>query len=541
MDTKKDIGKVFKDQFKDFEQTPGVDTWDKIVSGLDGGKKRPVAIFWLTGVGALLLVLIGISIFTTGNTPTVTTIENDSTYAVETATFPDNQNTSTTSENTLVTSSSEPERQVNTTVLTQTESSQNSENTIVQTQQAGIDKQQATGHNITRSQDDDAYTAQKETKTTIAYTAGHNPLHTSNLRTTVQRNNPSYTRKEDDKGIFNINQKATNAFDLRQKNEAILKAQYNNTIKQELEEAIAIQYKEAGEAYKQWITQQELEKVQALKKYKQDSLLAASQGITTAINAVEKVKKTRLPITAEERAIKREAAITYKWGVSPYISSINYGSLTKGSSIDNRQENNPREAISTTGYGIKLEFALSEKSSIRAGFGIAPLRYQTDNFQINISNNTVNIFELAGVSPEEVSQGATTTAPEALAFFNENNIASIIQDISYLEIPIDYQYRFINKRIGLSINPGVNILLLNDNSLSAIATNNSILEVGQETSLRDLSFALNLGISSYYNISKSWRFNIEPIFTYQLNPYTTTIGNFRPFYIGFQFGSSYKF
>ena len=278
-----------------------------------------------------------------------------------------------------------------------------------------------------------------------------------------------------------------------------------------------------------WIAAQESEKEAAIAENasQNESTTEKALAETTTLPKEEKIKEVKLPKTEEERKLDREAAVSYKWGVSPYISSLNYGSLSRGSSIDNRLEGNPREALGTTGYGMKIEFALSKNSSFRAGIGFAPLQYQTDNFQVNIINDVVNIFQLAGISPEQASQGAISTSPEALAFFNENTVVSIVQDISYVEFPLDYQYRFINHRVGLSLNTGLGILVLNDNTVSAIANDGRSLEVGRETTLRGLSLSLNLGLSGFYNMTDKWRFNVEPIFTYQLNPYTTSIGNFQ--------------
>ena len=110
-----------------------------------------------------------------------------------------------------------------------------------------------------------------------------------------------------------------------------------------------------------------------------------------------------------------------------------------------------------------------------------------------------------------------------------------------MEIPMDYQYKLINKRIGLSLNPGLSIFILTDNNVFAIADDNTRLRIGRETSLNDLSFAFNLGLGGHYNFAKNWRLDVEPTFRYQLNPYSNSLSNFKPYYFGVQLGATYKF
>ena len=549
MDTKKDIGRLFKERFKDFEQAPDSGTWDTIASGLDGRRGRSVAIFWLQWGGMLLLILFAGGLlwksFDTKpitdpqieitNTPSVQQNETSSNNTEKSIANPtlsstteDNQQSSftynsstnsTTDTSTSTTYNKQLENQSSTMASTASKTDKRDESSV---SEKGRTNNNTTG---SRTQELTAGGLQKSNTT---------PANIYNPSATVYNSNATPT------GLFAINQKDRDYYTQQQATEKELLQIYKAKIQQELDEAIRQQHTEAMKAYTAWKKEQQNQAVStAVKKTTSTTSIASND---TATEKKEKeAKVAKLPKTEEERKLDREAAVTYKWGVSPYINSLRYGSLSRGSSIDNRLERNPQEGISTTGYGVKFEFSLSEKSSVRVGFGVSPLKYQTDNFQVNIINNTVNIFQLAGISPETASQGAIATSPEALAFFTENNVVSIIQDISYLEFPADYQYRFINKRVGLSVNPGLSLFLLTDNTISAISNDGQSLNVGQETSLRDLSFAFNIGLGGYYNASPVWRFNVEPVFSYQLNPYTTDIGNFRPFYLGLQFGTTYKF
>ncbi len=322
---------------------------------------------------------------------------------------------------------------------------------------------------------------------------------------------------------------------LRDQKELDAKTAYQAKIKEELASAISSQKEENKIALRKW-----LDSIQSLEASKKTNLAITAK----AEKKPEAIKIPKLPKTKEERENDRKESVDYTFAISPYTSIISYGSLTKGSSIDNRLVDNPRDAIGTVGYGLRADYKFSEKSSIRFGIGVVPLQYRTDNFQVLISNNNINIFQLSGINPQNQNQnngGGIETSPEALAFFNSNDVVSIEQNISYVEVPVDYQYRFLNKRVSMSFNTGLSLFVLTNNRVFATADSGQSIFIGRETSLKDLSLALNLGLGTQYNFSKNWRFDLEPAFKYQLNPYSDNIGNFKPYYFGFQFGISYKF
>lgn len=554
MDTKKDIGRLFKERFKDFEQAPNGGTWDKIASGLDEERDRPIAIFWLRWGGVLLIALIlGGLLWTSFDsksigdpeevlTNPVIVQQNDALETFEKSnTNPTQLHTPDATKNNQQSPLSDktPTSEIKNTPDSKTDIYNKQEESIQNQVVSSPSTEDENKNGITNSDNiqNNTATPQRNGNRPIAKTSAIN-----NSDETVYNSNNRLT------GLFSIDQEDQDYYSQQRATEEQLRSLYKAKVQQELDEAILEQRTAATEAYTNW--QEEQEKTNTTNNSESSTLneiteisdtVDVSSTEATAPPEEKENKAPRLPKTEEERKLDREAAINYKWGVSPYINSLRYGSLSRGSSIDNRLERNPQEGISTIGYGLKFEFSVSEKSSIRAGVGISPLSYQTDNFQVSIVNNAVNIFQLAGISPETASQGAVATSPEALAFFTENTVVSIVQDISYIEFPVDYQYRFLNKRIGLSINPGLSLFLLTENTISAIANDGRSLDVGRETSLRDLSFGLNVGLGTYYNLSPAWRFNVEPIFSYQLNPYTTDIGNFRPFYLGLQFGTTYKF
>ena len=104
----------------------------------------------------------------------------------------------------------------------------------------------------------------------------------------------------------------------------------------------------------------------------------------------------------------------------------------------------------------------------------------------------------------------------------------------------ELNYTLINKNFGISVIGGFSALLLGNNEVSIEAGDfNEVL--GEANNLSSLSFTTNVGLGLNYSFSKKLMFNIEPMFKYQLNPYTDSSVNFKPYYLGIYSGLSFKF
>lgn len=503
MGRKKDIGNVFQEKFKDLRESPSEGLWDAITSEMDQTSSRRALPFWYyIGGAALLTVLVIGLLWQPWNNQAkikdaITTIEKtENSNKVSDQTNKKNNN----SDNQFIYTNESKDTDA---LITTSKEKRSKTNTITQKentgQNNGTSKAFQTKTNIPRA--NNVITAQDTESTTLV-----------EIKEQLLELQKDKLYRE---------QKAREA--------------YQTKIKQELDEAIALQKEENKRALAALEKQQEIAAL-AIKKQTQQEQEALAQA-----QKEESKKESRLPKTEEERALDRKEATEYSFAISPFTSLLSYGSLAKGSSIDDRLVDNPRESIGTIGYGLRVDYRLSEKMSLRFGAGVAPLRYRTDNFQVSSINGNINIFQLSGIATQDLNQSGIETSPEAQTFFQQNDVVSIEQDISYIEVPVDLQYRFLNKRVALSLNTGLSLFVLTDNSVFATADNGDSILIGRETDLKDLSLAFNLGLGTHYNFSKRWRLDAEPAFKYQLNPYTSSNSNFRPYYFGMQFGLSYKF
>src|SRR5690606_12497288 len=200
-------------------------------------------------------------------------------------------------------------------------------------------------------------------------------------------------------------------------------------------------------------------------------------------------------------------------------------------------------------YGVQVSYALSNRLSVRTGLNNVDLSYSTSGIEIGTGPVAVALR-----SVDYGSRQVVVTAADKGAFANANssngfgNItpkstqgdARLIQNINYYEVPVELKYALINNKIGVNLIGGLSTLLLGNNEISVKADNFSTV-LGDANNLSSVSFSTNVGLGLDYKLSKKFTFNIEPMFKYQLNPYTDSSVNFKPYYLGVYSGFSFKF
>jgi hypothetical protein len=122
----------------------------------------------------------------------------------------------------------------------------------------------------------------------------------------------------------------------------------------------------------------------------------------------------------------------------------------------------------------------------------------------------------------------------------QQNTGYLNQEIGYLEMPLEMTYALIDKKFGLKVIGGFSTLLLQENAITVVSDNNSML-LGEANNLNNIHFSTNLGIGIKYGFMKSFEFNVEPMVKYQLNTFSTNGGDFKPYFFGIYSGVSYRF
>lgn len=232
------------------------------------------------------------------------------------------------------------------------------------------------------------------------------------------------------------------------------------------------------------------------------------------------------------------------WYVKPQISPVYYGNLGHGSAIDPNLSQNSSQGEVNMSYGINVAYKLNDKIKLRTGVNRVNLNYTTkdvflipDNGLASLSNiNTNPDFNASVLTTQQIntlnSTGVLGRAP--------TNTSELNQELGYLEIPIEIEYKLINKKIDVNLIGGASTLLLNDNNLD-IRNLNGTTTVGEANNINNLSFSTNLAIGFDYDISQTLILNLEPTFKYQFNTFQDNTTNFRPYFLGVYSGIILKF
>ena len=175
-------------------------------------------------------------------------------------------------------------------------------------------------------------------------------------------------------------------------------------------------------------------------------------------------------------------------------------------------------------YGLNGSYAVNEKLKIRVGINKVDLGYSTDNV---VLYEGARASAVSGVSksPEHITYDdsgrnlsilsaqslSIASAPEVVA---TNANSSLNQEFGFIELPVEIEYAILSKKLGLNVIGGFSTFT---------------------------SYSANFGLGVNYNVSNKIKLNLEPMFKYQINTFSDTSGDFRPYFIGIYTGLSYKF
>jgi len=284
-------------------------------------------------------------------------------------------------------------------------------------------------------------------------------------------------------------------------------------------------------------------------------------GSSTVIAALENIspegaeKQSIFDAIKEQKQLESKDAVAKissqenLWEIAPNIAPVYYNTLSQGSSIDASFADNSQSGDVNISYGIGVRYALSDRLKIRSGISNVALSYSTSG--IELGDGPVS---LALKTIDYASEGVVVIAQDLGTFSSQNQDgtfgditpkstngeAFINQNISYYEVPLELSYTLFDSAFGLDVIGGVSTLLLGNNEVSVTAGNyNEVL--GSANNLSSLSFATNIGLGLHYKMSSKFMLNIEPMFKYQLNPYTDSSVSFKPYYLGVYTGLSFKF
>ncbi|PTM10169.1 MAG: hypothetical protein DA407_04275 [Bacteroidetes bacterium] len=527
MNDKKHIDRLFQEKLKDFEATPSNTVWENISAELKSEEKdRKIIPFWLklSGIAAALLLLL-----TVGN-----------------AVF--NSSDKKPDQDTIVNTDNDPNTDSNETNLT------DKQDDIINLDNNNLEKEQLASEDAEMNKSNESQNSNTEAdklinknsklSNTVVSTssARENKTSTQLKKTTVKSTvNDIIDAAKKDAVVKNDDTKKT--VEITNSTDAIK----NNDVNKNAVNS-ALNKNNSSENTVAKTTTEENNSINNTEETKKEGEIVELEKEDEKLSIEEVVAENMLHDDVNDKKKKRNK-IEDRWKVSPSIAPVYFNTLGSGSSIHEQFNENSKTGDVNMSYGVRGSYALNDKLSVRAGVNKVILGYSTDDVFVlnNVSSTpTDERFQLRNVALKEEAQGTSFVSVEEFNFaqipsvLSQQIIGSIDQKIGFIEIPLELEYELSNQKLGLRVLGGFSALFLNENEVYSTLNEETTL-IGQATNINKTSFSANLGVGLDFKLTEKFKLNLEPTFKYQLNTFSNTSGNFKPYFIGIYSGFSFKF
>ncbi len=252
-----------------------------------------------------------------------------------------------------------------------------------------------------------------------------------------------------------------------------------------------------------------------------------------------------------------------RWSVTAMASPTVYVRPDMGTGeISDQISSSEQTRLSYTG-GVGFAYKISRKISIQSGLYYATIGNEVGginsfagfreydftkgdhNFEVLTSSGTIytdnaDVF-LRDNSGDRVQTMYTNDvfdpAKANLSYINN----TLFQNFSYLEMPVIFRYKLVDKSIDFNLIGGLSYNLLVNNTVHTVI-DGSRYNVGKTEGMNPLMVSSSLGMGMEYSLNDKFSLNLEPIFKYYLNPFGEFTGlKSQPFSFGVFSGLSYKF
>ncbi len=517
---KKSLEQLFKEVFKDYKETPDENVWNAIEASLDKKeqKKRVIPIWWrLGGVAALLAILFYIV------NPLGGSQENNDIIITETQKNNDSVSEDGVSEEND-SSQQVVESSADKNLQSEQDSSQGSESSIIENQSIQSNQEIVSNEN-----------GEEAKKTTV-------------------RADGNVTKNEE---------RAVAAIEVEKQKNTDIGADKKNTLKGEVSLANE-DTTEKTPSNNPNIEDEIVQDKELFNNTKEENAIAENQ-MTQQEVAKEKTddqdqesndsleKKSIFEVIEEKEDEAVAANTSSKWSVGPSVAPVYFSATGNGSPIHSIFSSNSKSGKVNLSYGLTVAYAIGKKLKVRSGVHKVDYGYDTNNVVFSASLDATNNQKIDNIDYRQASRtivvqsqnnipqpSANDALVELAANENPSFDGKMIQQLGYVEVPLELDYALIDKKFGVNLIGGVSSLFLVDNSV-LLESENLITEVGEANNANTVNFSTNIGVGLNYEFSPKVQLNVEPVFKYQLNTFSETAGSFRPFSVGVYSGVRFKF
>ncbi|WP_421823910.1 outer membrane beta-barrel protein [Flagellimonas oceanensis] len=485
---KKNLEQLFKESFQDFQEVPDEKVWNSIEASLDKKKqkKRAIPIWWSLGGAAAALVLLLMVINPFAEQPVEEQIITDT-------------------ENSAV-------REASNKLEERDNQDVNDSEISSKIQEEGL-----------------ANTSNEEnTKATDHQTTGNN-LSSKNASTVAENAASSSNRDGSSTEMAQVESNRSN-------NSQTLSSANENAVSNN---AVVVNPDETTPAQNQSIISSKMNDDQ----------------VAEHTDEKDDVEKQSIYDAIEEQNELEEAIAdnkSGKWSVGPSVAPVYFDASGDGSPIGADFSSNSKSGKLNLSYGLTVAYEAGKKVKIRSGVHRVNYGYSTNGVLFSPTLRAAATDKLANIDYSPNSESIVVQSkesPKNQAAFNSKEIAlsdaptldgKMVQQLGYIEVPLEVNYAVLDKKFGVDLIGGLSSLFLVDNSV-LLESNQLVTEMGEANNINSLNFSANFGMGLNYQFSPKIRFNVEPVFKYQLNTFSNVSGNFRPYSIGVYSGFSFKF
>ncbi|TMU55001.1 outer membrane beta-barrel protein [Flagellimonas algicola] len=508
---KKNLEQLFKEKLGDFQEVPDDAVWKSIEASLDKKKqkKRVVPIWWRLGGTAAVLAILLYVINPFGDSDNSEPIIISET---ENNQFPDGQNSS--DDKIKSSSISEEDGLVGTQENNSLESDQNA---VVETSEGKSNSVSSNPSQFVSGQEVAENPSEKN----------ENPTNADPLRDDAP--------KTEDYATVAATESSEKGNGVEQEVQNKERKDVLNLAPQLEQEAIATNDSNQQQA-KDNLLEDATQEEEVVAQNQKDDDVDEGQSIFDAI--------------AEQEKDDVAQNSGNKWSVGPSIAPVYFSASGEGSPVHSSFASNSKSGNVDLSYGVTVAYEVGKKLKVRTGVHRVNFGYDTNDvvFSSSLDGSSVNLIDnidyarqSENIVVESRDKGALSLDKEEVNFSSSAVLdGKMIQNLGYLEIPLELNYSLIDKKFGVDLIGGVSSLFLVDNSV-LLESEGLVTEVGEANNANSMNFSTNVGLGFNYKFSPKVQLNLEPVFKYQLNTFSDTSGSFRPFSVGVYSGFSFKF